>query len=259
MKKHIFISRKNYLVQGFSLFEVVLVILLLSVMAGVGIRAIQSMDQAKRFRSTTNAMNMIRKKLIGNPRIFQTGHRTDFGYWGIYGAFPSSLNALDAAHYVTPRFEWLTRDAWGNNYLYDNSSIGITSGAAADGSSFDADISVSINKNAFNNNDLRVYCVDRAGGILLGGGRHIGRINVTTCDGSARDLSYSTEGFWYENGSVKAGLCIVRVYFASAARANELCGKNDANYYAESADVVYPGRDSGRMNVCEMRFPGEAT
>ncbi len=151
---------------GFTLIEVILVIVLLGLLAAVAANVVTNAASQARFDETRKEMDSLKHAIIGNPELVNEGIRSDFGFVGDIGRLPNSLDelvnqgALPAWNsstgmgwhglYIKSNFQENPNDykvdAWGNNYSYDSGTGVITSlGAdgAAGGSGFNADFSTS--------------------------------------------------------------------------------------------------------------------
>ncbi|MBN1492907.1 MAG: type II secretion system protein GspG [Candidatus Omnitrophica bacterium] len=252
--------------RGVSLFEVVLCIVIVGIFATVGGRAVTSMDDVSRFQYTLKAMETMRIKIIGNPELVQTGLRADFGYWAHGNGVPAALSNIDYRYWMTPDPYVKTIDGWGNAYTYDDGSgddmIDITSDGAdnaAGGTGFNADLDMDIDLDDFESNDVRIYCVDRRGTMLLnnstGGDDTIDSVAVII-NGVSNACSYFNGGYWQDTG-LRAGPCILQVT-PNAAWRTELCGDN-ATVTLQMPAVIYPKASfaENNMNIYEFRFPGD--
>ena len=128
--------------KGFTLIEVLLVIIVIGIMAAV---AFKSMDVAldnSRWDATTQEMEKLSWAIAGNPDLFANGVRSDFGYVGDVGSLPPNLDALvtNPGGYATWRGPYIRNDfnqnpddyktdAWGNLYTYTG-GVTIASGGS---------------------------------------------------------------------------------------------------------------------------------
>jgi len=159
--------------QGFTLIEVILVLILIGIMAALAANLLANSLDRSRFDDTWKEMNAIKIAVVGNPDLVNAGVRSDFGYVGDMGTVPSSITELleqgaqpawsvydtdlgtgtgwrgpyidnkkdDGGTYLA------TLDGWGNAYV--QTSLGTTgqitsygSDGAAGGSGYAADITV---------------------------------------------------------------------------------------------------------------------
>jgi prepilin-type N-terminal cleavage/methylation domain-containing protein len=131
----IFYPGKNS--RGFTLIEMVIVIVTLAIIATVATVRIQQTLEVARVEQTKNEMHNLIVAIAGDPRAFASRTRTDFGYVGDVGALPSDLSDLVQnpggwSTWQGPYIEsgeggdaYLT-DAWGVVYGYDGSTISST-------------------------------------------------------------------------------------------------------------------------------------
>lgn len=136
-----FISVKE---QGFTLIEVVLVVVILGILSTVAIRGLTITVNKGRFDATTAEMEKLARAIAGDERLVSGGFRTDFGYVGDVGALPPNLNALvtNPGGYSTwegPYFqvdftenpEDYERDAWNELYTYSGGVTIVSSGGGS--------------------------------------------------------------------------------------------------------------------------------
>jgi len=165
--------------KGFTMIEVILIIVLLGILAAVAVNVITNAASQARFDETRKEMEGLRMAIIGNAELVNEGIRSDFGFVGDIGRLPATLDELvnqgglpawDSTTgmgwhgpYIQVNFqenpEDYKKDAWGNAYTYASATGVITSlGAdgAAGGSGFDAD---------FSTNDLTSPTNERVGTI----------------------------------------------------------------------------------------------
>ena len=125
--------------KGFTLIEMVLVMVILGILATVAMKSLKSFTDQSRFDITTEEMERLARAIIGDERLVSAGVRTDFGYVGDVGALPSNLDALVTnpggystwnGPYIRSDFSENTedykRDAWNEPYTY-NGGVIITS------------------------------------------------------------------------------------------------------------------------------------
>ncbi len=261
--------------------EVVVVLMIVSTVALLGAR---TLDHAyERHRRTYENMEILAKKLLGDERLLLTGRRIDFGYFGRYGAFPTSLQDLSLI-WPHPNPYIYADDAWGEDYDYDGPGgtgniITVDSDGAdgaAGGTGLDADISLSFNIQVFNNNNMRVYVHDVNGALLRGidtgdattNGFHVVDVSFTDNGGTARtylggDLTYTSEGYWSFGPGLLAGPCIISITIADGATGtssvdwrNVLTGGVSTITVREVVNPVPVSADYNSDNVYHIRLPG---
>lgn len=79
---------------GFTLIELVIVIIVLGVVAAVVTKKLQPSIETARYEQTKGEMEQLAYAIVGNPALYARGARTDFGYVGDIGALPPNLDAL---------------------------------------------------------------------------------------------------------------------------------------------------------------------
>lgn len=117
--------------RGFTLVEIVLVIIITAILVTVALRGTQSVSDAARVEETKQELQSLAWAVAGNPDLVENGVPIDFGYVGDVGSMPASLDALYAnpggfstwrGPYVRNRSaqdgaDYRT-DAWGATYVY---------------------------------------------------------------------------------------------------------------------------------------------
>ncbi|PWB69819.1 hypothetical protein C3F09_10020 [candidate division GN15 bacterium] len=117
--------------RGFTLVEVVLVLVISAILVTVALRSGLTISDAAKVEETKQEMESLEHAIVGNPALQNAGVRADFGYVGDVGAMPPTLAALATnpggyatwkGPYVKARFaqtsDDFTRDAWGATYAY---------------------------------------------------------------------------------------------------------------------------------------------
>jgi prepilin-type N-terminal cleavage/methylation domain-containing protein len=283
-------------ITGFTLLEMILVLVVLSVLALTGVRMFDSYDNSSRFQGTLDRMAVIRDKIIGDERIVQSGRRVDLGYFGKHAAFPEANppggDGLDVLSSVWKSCDpyLLAHDAWGQRLDYDGpggaggaitiQSPGVNGAYGGGDTGFETDISMQINVAHYTSNDIYIYCKDVNGTLLRGivnsslptYDYHIRQVTFVENGGTSYSytstaggtLDYSANGYWYKTGVIKAGQCAIIVYPADGNAALN-CSTNrlpqllaEGLIAVEFHEVVYPkgGFANNNDNVFIIRFPG---
>lgn len=79
---------------GFTLIEILMALMLISILTYVSLEAINSSVNDSRFQETVDEMHAISEAMVGNPKLQESGSRTSFGYFGDVGAMPASISDL---------------------------------------------------------------------------------------------------------------------------------------------------------------------
>ncbi len=129
---------------GFTLIELVIVIVTLGIIAAVAIPKFSDMASSSKRNATLQEMTSLKKAIIGNPEALAGGEYIDRGFEGDIGYPPSSLNDLVnkpgslLVYDPITRIGWngpyvdssgasYLKDAWDNNYVYSVASREIVS------------------------------------------------------------------------------------------------------------------------------------
>jgi len=124
------VGRKNS--TGFTLMELVVVIVIIGILSLVGIRSISKRAENQKFLATISEMNILGNALVGNEDLITSGTRIDFGYVGDNGAFPTGAQIIGGAlaPYLDPGFQGTTQffyDAWNQQYIWNINNLTIRS------------------------------------------------------------------------------------------------------------------------------------
>ena len=118
---------------GYSLIELVLVLVIIGVLAGIGLQSMTAVTVTARVEETRSELDRLAVALVGDPGLVAGGARTDFGYVGDVGALPANLDALavNPGGYTTWDGPYagdpfgnggadyaFKLDAWGKPYVY---------------------------------------------------------------------------------------------------------------------------------------------
>ena len=121
---------------GFTLTELLMVIVLLGILAAFVVPRMFKLHEAARINATKDELLQLRRAIVGNPDAISGGQYTDVGYLGDVGSPPPNLEALVHKPDDVPEWNPYTRigwhgpyidtlagdylhDAWGNEYIYD--------------------------------------------------------------------------------------------------------------------------------------------
>jgi len=120
--------------KGFTLIELVMVIIVLAVIAAVAVTKFGNRIETAKVEQTKREMEQLAQAITGNPDIFSNGARGDFGYVGDIGASPPDLDALvtNPGGYTTWQGPYIEaglqsddfkKDGWGVLYVYTDTLI----------------------------------------------------------------------------------------------------------------------------------------
>ena len=125
--------------EGFTLMELLVVLLIIGVLSTVAIRTIDATRDRAFFDQTTAEMERLVYAITGNPDVREDGGRVDFGFFGDLGRLPDSLrelveNTSGSTNWHGPYFRQglagdslnFMYDAWGNPYTYDRTTGVVT-------------------------------------------------------------------------------------------------------------------------------------
>lgn len=124
---------------GFTLVELVIIIVTLSILAAVAIPKFSDMAESSKITATKQELLNLKLAIVGNPEAVSGGEYVDRGFEGDVGYAPPSLSDLvNKPDSVAPynrltRLGWngpyidgtdsnYLKDAWGVNYSYEPSS-----------------------------------------------------------------------------------------------------------------------------------------
>ncbi len=130
--------------RGFTLVEVVMVIIILGILASIAVKSLSSGLESTRVEETKKELRSLAMAIYGNPELFANGIRTDYGYIGDVGGMPPNLDALVTnpgygswnGPYIHSDFAGYSddfkKDAWGINYIYSGSNFIRSTGGGTD-------------------------------------------------------------------------------------------------------------------------------
>lgn len=134
---------------GFTLVELVIIIVVLGILASVAIPKLSDMAEGSKVNATKKEMAALKRAIVGNPEVVSGGHYVERGFEGDVSFVPSQLVDLAVRPDSIAVYDKLTRlgwngtyidssggnylkDAWGTAYVYDPSNRRISSVGGAD-------------------------------------------------------------------------------------------------------------------------------
>ena len=110
---------KSSLNAGFTMIELVMVIVVMAALAAVSVPRINDFITNSKIQASKNEMLQIRAAISGTPDRTAGGRYVDRGYIGDVGSLPSSLNDLITNPGLTA-YDYFSRTGWNGPYLVDN-------------------------------------------------------------------------------------------------------------------------------------------
>jgi len=80
--------------QGYSLFELIIVIIIVGIISSVAVKSLKNSVSSARIEETKTEMELLAHAIAGDPDMVSGGNRTDYGYVGDNGSLPPDLDAL---------------------------------------------------------------------------------------------------------------------------------------------------------------------
>jgi general secretion pathway protein G len=120
--------------RGFTMIELVVVIIVLAIIAGVAVRKMGGAISTAQVEQTKTELDNLAYAIVGNPGSYALGSRGDFGYLGDVGGLPPNLDALygNPGGYATWSGPYIERgikstdykkDAWGSDYVLTGTTL----------------------------------------------------------------------------------------------------------------------------------------
>jgi prepilin-type N-terminal cleavage/methylation domain-containing protein len=124
--------------EGFTLIEIILVIVIIGILSGIALQSVGVVTETARSEETMQEMERLAYAIAGNPNLYAAGMRTDYGYVGDVGSLPPNWDALVAnpggfaswnGPYTADEFtgggadRTFKLDAWGEEYSSPSSVV----------------------------------------------------------------------------------------------------------------------------------------
>ncbi|MDD4051709.1 MAG: prepilin-type N-terminal cleavage/methylation domain-containing protein [candidate division Zixibacteria bacterium] len=112
---------------GFTLIELVMVIVIVGILAGVATVQLSRTTESARHEATQVELDALAAAIVGDPTLTADGARSDFGYVGDVGAMPPTLDALASnPGFATWRGPYIKGDFAAGDFLKDGWNVAYT-------------------------------------------------------------------------------------------------------------------------------------
>lgn len=112
--------------RGFTLIELVIIIVVLGILAGFAVPRFADMTTSSKRTATLDEMNGLKKAIIGNPSAVAGGVYIDRGFEGDVGFAPSRLQDLAAKPDTISSYNKLSRLGWNGPYIDSSGGVYLT-------------------------------------------------------------------------------------------------------------------------------------
>jgi len=115
---HIWVDPQTRLDRGgFTLVELVIIIVTLGILAAVAIPKFADLAENSKINATKKEMMELKRAIAGNPEVVSGGQYVERGFEGDVGFVPSSLTDLAAKPDSIATYDKLTRLGWNGPYI----------------------------------------------------------------------------------------------------------------------------------------------
>ncbi len=150
---------------GFTLIEAAVVIVIVGILAAVAMQKLSVSVVTSQYERTKTQLDALAIAIAGDPKLYERGTRTDFGYVGDIGAFPPNLDALvqNPGGYTTWNGPYIERGGSSTTYKSDAWNVAIVftdTLLRSTGSGSNIDKLIASSKAALTSDTVAGYIVD---------------------------------------------------------------------------------------------------